>query len=60
VCARFASHLLTSTQKHQRAASCVEFVETIDDDRSDLKRIVTGAENWCFMYDPETERQSET
>jgi hypothetical protein len=32
----------------------------IDDDRNVLKRIVTGDESWCFMYDPETKRQSET
>jgi hypothetical protein len=31
VCARFVPHLLTPDQKHQRAASPVEFVEMIDD-----------------------------
>jgi hypothetical protein len=34
VCARFVHHLLTPDQKHQRAASSVEFVEMIDEDRN--------------------------
>jgi hypothetical protein len=29
-------------------------------DRSVLKRIVVGDECWCFMYNPETKRQSAT
>jgi hypothetical protein len=40
--ARSVPHLLTPDQKHRRAASSVEFVEMIDDDRNVLKRIVTG------------------
>jgi hypothetical protein len=52
VCAHFVPHLLMPDQKHQRAASSVEFVEMIDN-RNVLKRTVTGDENWCFMYDPE-------
>jgi hypothetical protein len=32
----------------------------IDDDRNALKGIITGDESWCFMYDPETKRQSAT
>jgi hypothetical protein len=36
VCARFAPHLLTAAQKHQRAASSVEFVEMSDDERKDF------------------------
>jgi hypothetical protein len=42
VCTRFVPHLLTPDQKHQRAASSVEIVEMIDDDRNVLKRIITG------------------
>jgi hypothetical protein len=57
-CVRSVPHLLTRDQKYQSAVSYVEFVEMIDDDRNVLKRIVTGDENWCFMYDPETKRQS--
>jgi hypothetical protein len=34
VCARFVPHLLTPDQKHQHAASSVEFVEMVDDDRN--------------------------
>jgi hypothetical protein len=59
VCARFV-HFLTPDQKHQRAASSVEFVEMIDDDRNVLKRTVTGDEGWCFLCDPERKRQKAT
>jgi hypothetical protein len=45
VCAPFVPHLLTPDQKHQRAASSVEFVEMTDDDRNVLKRIATGEES---------------
>jgi hypothetical protein len=31
-----------------------------DDDRNVLKETATGDESWCFMYDPETKRQSAT
>jgi hypothetical protein len=54
VCARFVPHLLKPDQKHQRAASSVEFVEIIDDVINVLKKIVTGDEIWCFVYYPET------
>jgi hypothetical protein len=30
----------------------------IDDDIDVLKRILTGDENWCFMYDPEKKSES--
>jgi hypothetical protein len=59
-CAPFVPHLLTPDQKHQCTAPSVEFVEMIDDERNVLKRTVTGDESWCFMYDPETERQIAT
>jgi histone-lysine N-methyltransferase SETMAR len=60
VCARFVPHLLTLDQKHQHAASSVEFLEMADDDTNVLKRTITGDESWCFMYDPESKRQSAT
>jgi hypothetical protein len=59
VCARFV-HLLTPDRKHLRVASYVKFVEMIDDNRNVLKRIITGDESWCFMYDPEIKRQVAT
>jgi hypothetical protein len=55
----FVPHLLTLDQKHQCAASSIEFVE-MTDDRNILKRIVTGDESWCFIYNPETKCQSAT
>jgi hypothetical protein len=60
MCAPFVPHLLRPDQKHQRAASSVEFVEMTYDDRNVLKGTVTGDESWCIMYDPETKRQSAT
>jgi hypothetical protein len=60
VCACFVPRSLTPDQKHQRAASSVEFIEMIDDNRNVLKRIVTGDESWCFMYDPEIKCQNVT
>jgi hypothetical protein len=50
VCACFVPHLLMQDQKHQRAASSVEFVEMIHTDRNFVKRIVMDDESWCFMY----------
>jgi hypothetical protein len=54
------SSFVKAGSKHKRAASAVEFVEVIDDDINVLKRIVTDDESWCFVYDPETKRQSAT
>jgi hypothetical protein len=47
-------------QEHQHAGSSVEFLEMIHDHRNVFKRIVTGDEILCFMYNPETKRQSVT
>jgi hypothetical protein len=60
MCARFVPHLSTLDQKHRRAASSVELFEMIDDNRDVLKRTETGDESWCFMCDPEKNRQSAT
>jgi hypothetical protein len=58
VCAHFVPRLLTPDKKKQRAAQTVGFPETIDDDRTVSKRAVRLEGNLCFMYDPETKRQS--
>jgi hypothetical protein len=44
MCGRFVPHLLTPDQKHQRAASSVEFVKMIDGDGNVLKMILTDDE----------------
>jgi hypothetical protein len=44
MCAPIVPHLFTPDEKHQHAASSVEFVEMIGDDRNVLKRIATGDE----------------
>jgi hypothetical protein len=40
VCAHFVPHLLMPDQKHQRAASSVEFVEMTNADRNVLEKTV--------------------
>jgi hypothetical protein len=56
VCARFVLHLLTPDRKRQRTESSVLFVEMTAGNRNVLKRNVSGDENYCFMYSPETKR----
>lgn len=46
------------SQKQARLSCAEDFVETADGDPNFLKTIVTGDESWCFMYDPQTKRQS--
>lgn len=58
VCARFVPHMLTDEQKQIRLSCYQDFIETADSDSNFLKTIVTGDESWCFMYDPQTKRQS--
>lgn len=58
VCARFVPHFLTADQKQRRMDCARDLVETADNDANFLKTIVTGDETWCFMYDPQTKRQS--
>jgi hypothetical protein len=56
----FCSSFVNAGSKTSTRCIVAEFVEMIDDDRIALKRTVTGDENWCFVYDPETKRQSAT
>jgi [histone H3]-lysine36 N-dimethyltransferase SETMAR len=58
LCARFVPHSLNEDQKRQRLVASQDFIELVDKDKNFLKRIVTGDETWCFMYDPQTKRQS--
>lgn len=57
MCVHFVPYLLPTNQK-QRAVPTAEVVETTDDDRNVLKRLVTGNGSCCFMYGPETKRMS--
>jgi histone-lysine N-methyltransferase SETMAR len=58
LCARFVPHSLTPEQREDRVTSCQDIVAWPDADKHFLNKIVTGDENCCFAYDPETKRQS--
>ncbi|GFX06781.1 FLJ37770-like protein [Trichonephila clavipes] len=60
VCARFVPHTLSPEQKEMRSVHCRDIISTAENDPNFLKSIVTGEETWCFQYDPETKRQSES
>jgi len=58
ICSRFVPHSLTPEQKDLRIASFRDLIATADSDPDFFKKIVTGDERWCFVYDPTTKRQS--
>lgn len=51
ICFRFVPHFLTDELKQTGLFCSRDFIETVDSYPNCLKTIVTGAENWCFMYD---------
>ena len=58
LCARFVPHSLTSEQREDRVTSCQDIIAMANADKNFFNKIITGVENWCFAYDPETKRQS--
>jgi len=58
ICSRFVPHTLAPEQKDRRIAACRDLIATADSDPDFFKKIVTGDETWCFVYDPTTKRQS--
>jgi len=58
ICSRFVPHSLTPEQKDRRTAACRDLIATADSDPDYFKKIVTGDETWCFVYDPTIKRQS--
>ncbi|GBM16163.1 hypothetical protein AVEN_126434-1 [Araneus ventricosus] len=50
--------MLSPEQKEERVNMCRDLIGMADEDDSFLKKIVTGDETWCFLYDPQTKRQS--
>jgi len=58
ICSRFVTHSLTAEQKDRRIADCRDLIATADGDPDCFKKILTGDETWCFVYDPTTKRQS--
>jgi hypothetical protein len=42
----------------ERAACCQIVIDAVDQDHDVLQRAVSGDENWCFQFNPETICQS--
>jgi len=58
LCTRFVPHSLTPEQREDRGTSCQDIIAMADAEKNFLNKIITGDETWCFVYDPETKRQS--
>ncbi len=57
-CLWFVLHFLSNEQKQVRLACTREFVETADRNPNFLKSIVMRDRCLCYMYNPQTKRQS--
>jgi DUF1009 family protein len=49
--------ILTQDQRDDRMSICGDLIGSVDKDGALLKRIITGDETWCFLYDPKLKRQ---
>ncbi|GBL97763.1 hypothetical protein AVEN_1278-1 [Araneus ventricosus] len=58
ICLHMVPKMLSPEQKEARVNMCRDSIDMADEDDSFLKKIVTGDETWCFLYDPQTKRQS--
>jgi len=58
LCSKFVPHALTRDQTDERVAACQDLLNMINSDQNFLDKVITGDESWCFVYDPETKRQS--
>jgi hypothetical protein len=58
LCARFVPHSWTPEQREDRVTSCQDINARADVDKKIFNKIITGHDTWCFVYDPETKRQS--
>jgi len=54
LCAHSVPQSLTTEQREDRVTSHQDIIAMADSDNIFLNKIVTGDENWCFAYDPET------
>jgi hypothetical protein len=54
LCARFVPYSLTPEQREDRVTSCQDIIAMADADKNLFNTIIT----WCFLFDPETKRQS--
>lgn len=55
---RMVPKMLNPDHKEHRMTTAGELIDAADADPNFLKKIVTGDETWCFLYDPQTKRQS--
>uniref|UniRef100_A0A1B6MJV2 Mos1 transposase HTH domain-containing protein n=1 Tax=Graphocephala atropunctata TaxID=36148 RepID=A0A1B6MJV2_9HEMI len=58
ICLRMVPKMLTPEHKEQRMIMAGDLIDAADADPNFLQKIVTGDETWCFLYDPQTKRQS--
>lgn len=58
VCHHMVPRMLTEDQCDDRATVSGELIDMIDQDPGVLNRIITGDETWCYLYDPQSKRQS--
>jgi len=54
---RFVTQSLTPEKREDRVTSCQDIAKA-DVGKIFFNKIITGDETWCFVYDPETKRQS--
>jgi hypothetical protein len=52
VCSHIIPRMLTADQAQQRQEVCGDLISSADRDPQFLKKIVTGAETWCFYTTP--------
>ncbi|UYV72142.1 hypothetical protein LAZ67_9001952 [Cordylochernes scorpioides] len=48
----------TDQQREIRLSICKDLIETANNDSDFFKTIITGDETWCFLFDPQTKKQS--
>jgi hypothetical protein len=58
LCAGFAPHSLAPEQREDQVTSFHDILTMADANKNFFNKIITGDETWCFVYDPETKRQS--
>ncbi|XP_054709237.1 protein GVQW3-like [Uloborus diversus] len=58
VCLHMVPKMLSPEQKEMRVTMSRDLIGMADADDSFLRKIITGDETWCFLYDSQTKRQS--
>jgi ribosomal protein S25 len=58
VCQHMVPKMLSPEQKETRMTLAGDLLTMADQDSNFLNNIITGDETWCFLYDPQTKRQS--